>query len=343
MGGYLFLHLLRLIESFWAMGNAEYNLSGRKRLRRRTTVMIGLILEGGGMRAGFVAGVVMALMDRGLTKFNHAVAVSASVPTLAYFAAGQREEIEQVWRNELNTSNLVCYRNVPAAFLTLSAQRPVLDIDYLVYEVFKKKYPLEIQRLMKSEMACRFAVTNVPGGQLTFLSPGDDDIYKIFKAALAVPGCYLLPVCINGHEYVDGGTANLLPVHLLWDEKVDRIMAILSTPFDYDYKPLNLLERALLWRYFRRYDSILGKLSEGAYVYDKEKSLLKQLAEREPPRAFIIYPDIMPPARFITRDRKKINRTIDLGYNKAETLENEIRMFLNDDNQSDISRQIIYV
>jgi predicted patatin/cPLA2 family phospholipase len=300
--------------------------------------MIGLILEGGGMRGGFVAGAVMALMDKGLTGFNFAVAVSASVPTLAYFAAGQREEIEKVWRNELITPNLVCYRNIPAAFLTLSNKRPVLDIDYLVDEVFKKKYPVEIRSLMKSKMVCRFAVTKVPEGQLTFLSPGDDDIYKIFKAALAVPGCYPKTVCLNGREYMDGGTVNLLPAHLLWNEKVDRIMAILSTPFDYDYKPLNLLERVLLWRYFRRYEWILGNLWQSAYVYDKEKSLLKQLAEREPPRAFIIYPDIIPPAKFITRDRKKINRTIDLGYNKAETLEDEIRMFLNDDNQSDIRR-----
>jgi predicted patatin/cPLA2 family phospholipase len=65
--------------------------------------MVGLLLEGGGMRAGFVAGAVMAMMDQGLTDFHLAVAVSASVPTLAYFAAGQRQEMERVWRHELNT------------------------------------------------------------------------------------------------------------------------------------------------------------------------------------------------------------------------------------------------
>ena len=100
--------------------------------------MLGLILEGGGMRAGFVAGAIMALMDMGLTGFDVAVAVSASVPTLAYFAAGQREEMEQVWRTELNTPKLVCYRNIPAASLILSAKRPILDIDYLIYDVFEK-------------------------------------------------------------------------------------------------------------------------------------------------------------------------------------------------------------
>ena len=89
----------------------------------------GLILEGGGMRAGFVAGALMALLDEGITEFDAAVAVSASVPTLAYFTTGQREYMESVWRNELNSRKLVCYRNIPPASIALSVTRPFIDID----------------------------------------------------------------------------------------------------------------------------------------------------------------------------------------------------------------------
>jgi hypothetical protein len=42
----------------------------------------------------------------------------------------------------------------------------------------------------------------------------------------------------------------------------------------------------------------------------------------------IVAPDNMPPARFITRDARKINRTIDLGYKKVKELSREIRAFL---------------
>ena len=117
--------------------------------------MLGLVLEGGGMRAGFVAGALMALMDRGLTDFDAAVAVSASVPTLAYFAAGQRDEMEMVWRAELNTPKLVCYRNIPAVSLALSTKRPVLNIDYLIYDVFKERYPVDLSSILANKMARR--------------------------------------------------------------------------------------------------------------------------------------------------------------------------------------------
>jgi hypothetical protein len=39
----------------------------------------------------------------------------------------------------------------------------------------------------------------------------------------------------------------------------------------------------------------------------------------------------MPPARLVTRNRRKVNRTIDMGYRKVEELEDQIRRFFADD------------
>lgn len=291
--------------------------------------MTGLILEGGGMRAGFVAGAVMALMDSDVTQFDLGVASSASVPTLTYFATRQRKEMENVWRYELNTPKLVCYRNIPYASLTLSSKRPVLDIDYLVYEVFKGKYPLDIHRLVRTHTTCLFGLTRISDGRLALLGPGDGDIYRLFKASLAVPGCCPYTVRLGGEEYVDGGTTNPLPVKALIDQNMDKIFAILSKPIDCEGEPPTLLERTLFWRYFHRYDWMLEKLWEAAQAYNEQVSLLESMAKKEPPQAFILCPDSMPPAKFITRDKNKINRTIDLGYKRATGQMEEIRSFLN--------------
>jgi predicted patatin/cPLA2 family phospholipase len=290
--------------------------------------MAGLILEGGGMRAGFVAGAAMALMDSNVTRFGLAVGCSASVPTLSYFATGQRQEMENVWRYELNTPKLVCYRNIPYASLARSPKRPVLDIDYLVYDVFKGKYPLDLHTLIHNPMKCLFALTNASDGCLVRLSPGDDDIYRLLKASLAVPGCCPDTVRIGSDEYVDGGTANPLPVQALMDQGIHKILAILSKPMDCESEPPTLLERALFWRYFHRHDWMLERLWEAAHAYNDQVSLLESMARKEPPEAFILCPDRMSPAKFITRDKKKINRTIDLGYRKAMSQMGEIKNFL---------------
>ena len=289
---------------------------------------LGLLLEGGGLRAGFVAGAVMALMDLGLTHFHTGLAVSASVPTLAYCASGQRKEMEQVWREELNTPRLVCYRNIPAASLGLSGKRPILDIDYLVYEVFKKRYPVKINSLQKSTMQCLFAVTDIGEERLTFLTPETADCYLIFNACLAVPGCYPKTVRVNGFECVDGGTINPLPAKALLEQGVQKTLAILSRPISCENEPPGLLERTLFWRYFQKYDWMLEKLWDAAETYNEEIRHLEQLADMDPPRALVISSERMPPAPFITRDKQKINRTIDQGYRMIQKRQEEIRDFL---------------
>ena len=295
---------------------------------REDPIMLLLVLEGGGMRAGFVAGALMALIDKRIVGFDEAMAVSASVPTLAYFAAGQREAMEKVWREELNTPKLVCYRNIPVASLAPSVKRPILNIDYLVYKVFQEKFPLDLNALLANRMSCRFAATLVPEGDLRFLNPGRGDIYTLFKACLAVPGCYPGSVALSLGEFVDGGTIHPLPVRPLLQRASDRIFAILTKPLACGSEPPNLMERALFWRYFRRYDWMIEKLREAARAYAREVSFLKDLARQDPPRALIIAPERMPPVKFISRDKAKINRTIDMGYRAVEGMEGPIRKFL---------------
>ena len=74
---------------------------------------------------------------------------------------------------------------------------------------------------------------------------------------------------------------------------------------------------------------MMDRLFEAAQAYAEEVSFLETLARQEPPRAFIISPEKMPPAKFITRDKEKINRTIDMGYRTVEALESSIRNFMN--------------
>lgn len=273
-----------------------------------------LVLEGGGMRAGFVAGAVMALMDEGWTDFDAAVAVSASVPTLAYFATGQREDIEQVWRRELCSPRLVCYRNIPAASLALSTERPVVNIDYLVDDVFKAQHPLDLEALHAADLECRFAATRVPEGALALLNPREHEVYTLMKACLAVPGCYPGTVSVDACEYLDGGTVHPLPFLGPLHDGGDQVLAILSKPQGSDAHLVGFWEKLLFWRYFHRYDWMEEKLLLAEQSYHEHVTFLAREAQSHPTRALALHPDCDLPARFLTRNEHKLNETIDLGY-----------------------------
>jgi predicted patatin/cPLA2 family phospholipase len=287
-----------------------------------------LVLEGGGMRAGFVAGAVMALMDKGLNRFDRGFAVSASVPTLTYFAAGQRKDIDRIWRGELTTSKLVSYKNIPVAPFSLSVERPILDIDYLVYEVLKSRFPLDLERLHASEMECYFAATQVQGALLRFLTPGMYDIYEIFRACMALPGCYPGVVCMGDDEFLDGGVIHPLPLEDRLLQGAEKIVVILSKPLDKKDVPLSLWRKVLFWQYFKKYHWVMERLSEAACHYNEKVSQLSRIPFEGSAQTFIIAPDRMPPAPLITRDPDKINKTVNLGYGKVIELESPLRRFL---------------
>lgn len=293
-----------------------------------------LVLEGGGMRAGFVAGALMALMDRGWTDFDAAVAVSASVPTLAYFAAGQRKDMEVVWREELCSPKLICYRNLPAASLAMSTQKPVVNIDYLVDQVFKERHPLDVEALKGGKMQCRFAATRAPEGTLSLLDPREYDIYDVMKACMAVPGCYPGTVCLGACEYLDGGAVHPLPFVEKFNQEDDQIMAILSKPEGSEVHLVGFWERLLFWRYFHHHDWMEEKLLLAEQSYREHVAFLEEEARTYPSRTIGIYPEEMLPARFLTRNERKLNHTIDLGYQRVEQLQSELARFFDTDSRT---------
>ncbi len=290
-----------------------------------------LLLEGGGMRAGFVAGALMALYDAGLTGFDYSLAVSASVPTMAYFKAGHREEIESIWRRELTIPEIIQYKNYPAASFALTKDRPILNIDHLVDEIFREKYPLDLEKLQTNPMQAFFAATNVRKRDLTFFTDRHPDIYSVFKAAMAVPACYLETVRVDEQECVDGGLINFLPVHYFADFPVNRLLVILTRPFNALHYLPGFLEKSLFYRFFSKNEWMFEKLQESETRYEQTVSTLQSLCGQAPHKIMVLAPEKRLPAYFISRNQKRVNQTVDLGYIKIKEQLEAIREFLTAD------------
>jgi len=290
-----------------------------------------LLLEGGGMRAGWVTGALLALMDMGIRGFDAAAAVSASVPSLAYFAAGQRSALENIWRRELDSERLVVYRNLPFAALFGGSQYPVLNIEYLVDHVIARKYPLDQTALADNSTALYFAATRVPSGKSVLLRPDRLNLLQIFKACLAVPACTPGPVPVGNGRFMDGGIANplpLMPLRRRLRKDRSRVLTILSKPPRQAENEPTRLERMIFWRYFQTHSWVARCLENTLSLYTKQVGFLKKRMRLRPPQALVLHPQKMPPAGFITRDRRKINQTIDAGYRAVERARDSILDFL---------------
>jgi len=84
----------------------------------------------------------------------------------------------------------------------------------------------------------------------------------------------------------------------------------------------------VIWRYFRKHAWVTRCLKKNTKVYAEQVALLEGYGRLEPPAAFIIKPEKMPAADFVTRNGNKVNLTIDAGYRSVKSMHDQLTAFL---------------
>lgn len=170
--------------------NISRGILGRMKKRK-----LALVMSGGAMRCVYGVGVLSALVEEyGLTEPDIIVASSGSVANAAYYLSGQYTCVIAAWLDVIASKKFISY-----------GRRKVVDIDYLVDEVFKKQFPFDFKALKRAKTAFVFATTRVKDGKTVYMKlPKDRKIYECLRAAKAVPFIYGKDVSIGKNLYFDG-------------------------------------------------------------------------------------------------------------------------------------------
>ena len=107
---------------------------------------LSLVVEGGGMRVAYSLGALGALYSHfGLRQVDYVTGSSSSLGLLAYYTAGQLYPGYYAWPKELSNYKLLSLRN-------LFRGKPIIDVDYLIDEIYKKKIPLSEKKIKASKI-----------------------------------------------------------------------------------------------------------------------------------------------------------------------------------------------
>jgi predicted patatin/cPLA2 family phospholipase len=154
-----------------------------------------VILSGGGMRAAFCVGALLELHEKGVVP-DIVIAGSGSAGTGSYFVSSQYKSIPFIWGNLLSTKN----------FINLWRVKRVLNVDYLIDEVFKKQEPLDAQKVLSSPIYYSIPATNTLNGEIHYFSNRECsfDVFECMRATMAYPVLYGKQIEINHEKYSDG-------------------------------------------------------------------------------------------------------------------------------------------
>jgi predicted patatin/cPLA2 family phospholipase len=191
--------------------------------------MKALVVEGGGMRGAYAAGAIIGLQQAG-ERFDAVYASSSGACSAAYFAAGQPEGLS-IWREHLDGPKLIRASN-------LLRGRPLLDLGYLVDEVFARRVPLDVAALRRAPHPTWVTVTHAGTGEAEHRDLRREKApLETLRASAALPFAYGRTVKLDGARYVDGGLADPIPLRRALEDGADEVTVVLTRPRGYRRPP----------------------------------------------------------------------------------------------------------
>ena len=163
-----------------------------------------LVLEGGGFRGLFTAGVLDVLQERGLTGFSSIWGVSAGAINGSNFRARQ---IGRTMRD------ILAFRD-DRRFMSLwsfATTGNIAGVDFMYEEVQNRLDPCDTDTFNESEMPFYVVVSDVTFGTPDYLPVRTypEDLVKV-RASASLPTVSRI-VEVDGHRYLDGGTTDSIP------------------------------------------------------------------------------------------------------------------------------------
>lgn len=275
-----------------------------------------LILEGGGMRGAFTAGVLDYWLDRNLM-FRNVYGVSAGACQACSYLCRQKGRAQRIWINYCNDKRFCSF----SSFLKTG---DIFNVDFNYRQIPTELDPIDNDAYLKND--CRFyaVVTNLRTGQPEYLRV--KDMFKDVSYVQASSSLPLLsrPVRINGQLYLDGGVADSIPLSRSIRDGYPRSILILTQPPGYRKSPNKAIR--LIAAKYKAYPQFVETMRRRHEIYNQTLDLVE--SERRAGRAFVIQPNTAPSVGRIEHDPQKLQALYDMGYHAAEERYNELIEFL---------------
>ena len=228
----------------------------------KTHKKIGLVVEGGGMKCAYNAGILDAFLEEQIA-FDYCIGVSAGSGNLASYLAGQRERNLRFFTKHIHSSNYFGLKS-------LLKTGDLFGLKYIYGDLTcaEGKDPLDFSAFMKNPAEYEAVVTNALTGKPEYFGREmmKQDDYRVIMASSAIPVvCH--PVELNGIPYFDGGLTDAIPVRRALEQGCKKLVVILSKNRDYVRKPQGM--RKLYSRVCCSYPNIVDAIDRRHIVYNE--------------------------------------------------------------------------
>ncbi|MEE0950000.1 MAG: patatin family protein [Streptococcus equinus] len=230
---------------------------------------VGLVLEGGGMRGLYTAGVLDAFLDAGI-EVDGIVSVSAGALFGVNFLSKQKG---RALRYNKKYASYPEYMGLRSWLKTGN----VVNKDFTYYKVPMELDIFDEKTFEESGVPFYATVTNLATGKPEYHKV--DNVFEqmeLLRASSALPLASKI-VEWNGNKYLDGGLSDSIPVDFAKSLGFDKLIVVLTRPIDYRKKPSSGRLYKLFYRRYPKFVEVASKRYEHynatvEHIIDLEKN-----------------------------------------------------------------------
>ena len=276
-----------------------------------------LILEGGGMRGLYTAGVLDVLMENNIYT-DVAVGVSAG----ALFGINYKsKQIGRVLRYNIKYAGNPYY----TGWKSLLKTGNLMNKEFWFEDIPFKLDPMDCETYRNNPTQFHAVVTNMLNGKAEYKSAFDlenSECMEYLRASGSLPFCSK-PVVINGTPYLDGGIADSIPLKKYVDEGYDKIIVVLTRPAN--YRKNGSIHGAGV--FYKKYPEFVKTLSDRNKVYNRQCEYVEALEKQG--KIIVLRPSEFVDISRTETDREVMKQMYNLGVSDCKRSLDEIILYLN--------------
>lgn len=278
----------------------------------------GLVLEGGGTRGSYTAGVLDVFLEKGI-EFPSVYGISAGACNAVSYISKQPKRNLEIFYKYIGDERYLSVAN-------LRKTGSLFGFGFIFGELSRQLIPLDYETFQNSPVKFRVGATNVVTGKVVYFDKEDITFpMDVLRASASLP--MISPIVdYKGYHLLDGGVACPIPIERSIFDGNEKNVLVLTRDITYRKRARPEFPRAVLRSVYRDYPKLVDAMMNRPDVYNSQLDLITRL-EKEG-KAVVVRPSSPLAVGRYEKNREKLLEIYKLGRKDALKKLAEIRSFL---------------
>ncbi len=279
---------------------------------------IGLVLEGGGFRGLYSAGILHHFLSIGI-EFPYTVAVSMGASNATNYLAKQTKRNLEVPYTFVTDNRYISYKR-------LLTKGELFGMDFIFNDVPYDLIPFDFETFAQAKQKLIYVTTDCETGKPYYIpNNNSEESFKALEASTSLPFASKM-VKLNNKLLLDGGISDPIPIEKALADGCEKVVVILTQPKV--YRKDEMKAKAFVKMRYKKFPFLANAILNRHNVYNNQLNLIEKLESEG--KVFVYRPHSALPISRTERNKEKLKEAFNIGYKQSLANQDALLNFIHD-------------